>query len=187
MKSKRLSCLRENVHDSASLVVLSGSRPLRTCPYSLPNKTCCMTISSSIGWCGKFAWLCVLRRDVIFFINHDNTFRCRCRLTPADHTGIFRMITVMLSPSIMPTSSDSGLVSSALNSVQPNRRWPSSRAKEGITKCKFCTRIVQHAANDMCFGYTPIIITYRSPLSVVENFDTALAMHWGTSQTNLDS
>lgn len=115
------------------------------------------------------------------------TLTTRCWIPPTDHTGVLTMSAVVLSPSIMPTSCNGRLIASAFHGVQPDGVRTSSRTECCFSRRKFCPREVQHAAYDMCFGYSPIIVAYCPPLSVVFNFHPTLVGLCRASQTDFDS
>ena len=97
------------------------------------------------------------------------------------------MSAVVLSPSIMPTSCNGRFITSAFYAVQPNGVRTSSRTECCFSRRKFCPREVQHAAYDMCFGYSPIIVAYCPPLPVVFYFHPTLVGLCRASQTDFDS
>lgn len=115
------------------------------------------------------------------------TLTTRCWIPPTDDTGVLAMSAVVLSPSIMPTSCNGRLITSAFHGVQPDGVRTSSRTECCFSRRKFCPREVQHATYDMCFGYSPIIVAYCSPLSVVFNFHPTLVGLCRASQTDFDS
>ena len=115
------------------------------------------------------------------------TLTTRCWIPPTDHTGVLTMSAVVLSPSIMPTSCNGRLITSAFYAVQPNGVRTSSGTECRFSRRKFCPRVVQHAAYDMCFGYSPIIVAYCPPLSVVFYFHPTLVGLCRASQTDFDS
>ena len=115
------------------------------------------------------------------------TLTTRCWIPPTDHTGVLIMLAVVLSPSIMPTSCNGRFITSAFYGVQPNRVRTSSRTECRFSRRKLCPREVQHAAYNMCFGYSPIIVAYCSPLFVVFHFHPTFVGLCRASQTDFDS
>lgn len=115
------------------------------------------------------------------------TLTTRCWIPPTDDTGVLAMSAVVLSPSIMPTSCNGRLITSAFHGVQPDGVRTSSRTECCFSRRKFCPREVQHVTYDMCFRYSPIIVAYCPPLSVVFHFHSTLVGLCRASQTDFDS
>ena len=93
----------------------------------------------------------------------------------ANYSNIFRMIAVVTSPSAMATLCNALFISNAMNVVKPNLIWcsvPLIPATAVSAPSPFC--VTQHAANDVCFHYSPVVVTNRSPSTVQVQFHSSL-------------
>lgn len=99
------------------------------------------------------------------------TFSWWNRVISAHNACVKKMVTVMIFPASVTTSSNTLLVTATLDIVHPNG--------EGFVSCTKVThtvgsRKVEHVTNNVSLLQAPVIITDCSPLLVIIHFNTTL-------------
>ena len=94
-------------------------------------------------------------------------------LTWADDTSILGVFTVVISPSIMRTVADVGLIPSTSHIVKPNSTC--SRTKLSTARFPNCNEKSQLATGYICSVEVPVVVTNSPPFSLIEYLNTTLS------------
>lgn len=93
----------------------------------------------------------------------------------ADYTNVVRMEAVVTSPSAMAALCNACFITDAVHIVQPNLVWCTVSIVPAAAVCTPSTFAEpHHAANDVCFFDSPVVVTYGSPCVVQINFYSSL-------------
>ena len=155
----------------ARCVVITCYLPLQT--YCFFNRFrrhfCCLTalniysVALTFGW---WYWLIV-----------------------AYNSSVLEVRAIMIAPFIEPTGSDALLVTSALHVVHPYwKRAVCFRSKISICISNSVNRsgVIQHSAYNCSLSKSPVVVTDRSPFSLVINLNPSFVRWVRASESHSD-
>ena len=155
----------------ARCVVITCYLPLQT--YCFFNRFrrhfCCLRALNIYSWALTFGWW--------------------YWLIVAYNSSVLEVRAIMIAPFIEPTGSDALLVTSALHIVHPY--W--KRAVCFRSKISICisnsvnrSRVIQHSAYNCSLSKSPVVVTDRSPFSLVINLNPSFVRWVRASESHSD-